>query len=111
VIEGGRAVPYRDPDRQREYQREYARLRRVGDSQTPSQTVVPVTFRLRVAADVVALLEEQVAVVRADPAAGTLERARCIGYLAGVALRAIEAGDLAARLEALEDVLKTRRAG
>jgi hypothetical protein len=100
-------MPYRDPERQREYQREYARLRRVGDGQTP----VPVTFRLRVAADVVALLEEQVGAVRADTQVGTLERARCIGYLAGVALRAIEAGDLAARLEALESVLKARRAG
>jgi hypothetical protein len=104
-------MPYRDPERQREYQREYARLRRVGDNQTPSQTPVPVTFRLRVAADVVALLEEQVGAVRADTQVGTLERARCIGYLAGVTLRAIEAGDLAARLEALESVLKARRAG
>ena len=40
--------------------------------------------------------------------AGTLEKARCIGYLAGIALKAIEAGDLAARLEALESVLKRR---
>jgi hypothetical protein len=40
-----------------------------------------------------------------------LEKARCVGYLAGVALRAIEAGDLAARLEAVEAVLKARRAG
>jgi hypothetical protein len=104
-------VPYRDPERQREYHREYARLRRVGSCQTPSQTLVPVPFRLRVAADVVALLEEQVGAVRADTGVGTLERARCIGYLAGVALRAIEAGDLVARLEALESVLKARRAG
>jgi hypothetical protein len=60
---------------------------------------------------VLALLEEQVAAVRDDSEAGTLEKARCVGYLAGVALRAIEAGDLAARIEALEAVLKARRAG
>ena len=62
-------------------------------------------------ADVLALLAEQVAAVREDPDVGTLERARCIGYLAGVTLKAIEAGDLAARLEAVESVLKARRAG
>ena len=58
-----------------------------------------------------ALLEEQVTAVRGDADAGPLEKARCIGYLAGIALRAIEAGDLAARLEALEAVLKTRQGG
>ncbi len=104
-------MPYRDPERQREYQREYGRMRRAGDAQTPGQTVVPLPFRLKTAADVLALLAEQVAAVRADPAVGTLERARCIGYLAGVTLKAIEAGDLAARLEAVESVLKARRAG
>jgi hypothetical protein len=57
---------------------------------------------------VLALLEEQVAAARADPEAGTLEKARTVGFLAGVSLRVIEAGDLAARLEALEAVLKAR---
>ena len=32
-----------------------------------------------------------------------------VGYLAGISLRAIEAGNLAARLEALEAVLKIRK--
>jgi hypothetical protein len=38
--------------------------------------------------------------VRLENTAGTLERARTIGFLAGVALKAIEAGNIAARLEA-----------
>src|SRR6478609_4033456 len=102
-------MPYADRDQARDYQREYRRLRRTGDGcTTPGTTQIPVAFRLKTAADVLALLEEQVAAVRADPHAGTLEKARTIGYLAGVSLRAIEAGDLAARLEALEGVLKTR---
>ena len=103
-------MPYRDPDRQREYQREYGRMRRAGEPQTPGQTLVPLPFRLKTAADALKLLEEQVAAVREDPEAGTLERACCVGYLVGVALKAIEAGDLAARLEAVEAVLKARRA-
>ena len=36
-------------------------------------------------------------------------RLPCVGYLAGIALKAIEAGDLAARLEALEAILKERK--
>ena len=103
-------MPYKDAERQRDYQREYGRMRRAGEPQTPHQTLVPIPFRLKTAADVLALLGEQVAAVRDDADVGTLERARCIGYLAAVTLKAIEAGDLAARLEAVEAVLKGRRA-
>jgi hypothetical protein len=60
---------------------------------------------------VLALLEKQVAAVRGDEALTAVERARTIGYLAGIALKAIEAGDLAARIEGLEAALKLRRAG
>jgi hypothetical protein len=66
-------------------------------------------FRLRTAEDVLDLLEEQVDAVVKDADSTVLEKARCIGFLCGVTLRAIEAGDLAARLEALEAVLKTRK--
>lgn len=90
-------MPDLDPGRARDYQREYCRLRRSGEART---TPVPAPFRLKAAADVVALIEEQVAAVRADEGAGTLEKARTIGFLAGVALGAIEA---------LEGVLKQRR--
>ena len=104
-------MPYRDPEKRASYQREYKRLQRAGECQTPSQTLIPAPFRLRTAHDVLAQLAEQVQAVRDEPDAGTLEKARVIGYLAGIALRAIEAGDLAARLEAVEAVLKGRRAG
>jgi hypothetical protein len=102
-------MPFANPDRARDYQREYRRLRRVGDAcTTPGTTPVPLPFRLQTAADVLGLLEEQVEAVRAAQEAGTLEKARAIGYLAGVALKAIEAGNLAARIEMLEAVLKQR---
>jgi len=103
-------MPYANPDRARNYQREYRRSRRAGDARTtPCTAAVPTAFRLQTAQDVIDLLEEQVAAVRAEESAGALEKARAVGFLAGVALRAIEAGDLAARLEAVERVL-TRRA-
>ena len=84
-------------------------MRRAGECTTPSTTRLPAEFRLQRAADVLDLIGEQVEAVRADTEAGTLEKARCIGYLGGIALRAIEAGDMAARLEAVEAVLKQRR--
>ncbi|HEV3204323.1 MAG TPA: hypothetical protein VGY77_08070 [Gemmataceae bacterium] len=102
-------MPYSDPDRARNYQREYRRFQRAGDCTTPSTTQVPVPFRLQTAADVLDLLEEQVESVRAEKKAKTLEKARCLGYLSAIALKAIEAGNLAARIEMLEQVLKQRK--
>ncbi len=102
-------MPYSDAVQARDYQREYRRLRRAGDEcTTPCTTPVPLAFRLQTAQDVIDLLQEQVAAVRADKEAGIPEKARTIGYLAGVTLRAIEAGNMAARIEALELALKAR---
>lgn len=102
-------MPIRDPERARQYQREYRRLRRAGDPcTTPGTSTVPLTYRLQTAADVLDLVAEQVQQVRADAEAGTLDKARCLGYLATVALKAIEAGNMAARIENLESVLQQR---
>jgi hypothetical protein len=101
-------MPIADPEKSRTYQREYKRLIRSGSCQTPGQTQVPVEFRLQTASDVLELLGEQAEAVLNDAELGTVERARTIGYLSGVMLRAIELGNLAARLEALEGALKSR---
>jgi hypothetical protein len=103
-------MPYRDPEQRRTYDREYKRTARTGGGPTPGQTRVPLPFRLKTAGDVLALLEEQLGAVRGDDMLTTVERARTVGYLAGISLKAIEAGDLAARVEAVEAVLKGRRA-
>jgi hypothetical protein len=103
-------LPFKDPERRRAYQAEYRRGQRAGNPERPGRTSLPAPFRLQTARDALALLEEQVNAVRADPGVGTLERARCLGYLAGIALRAVETGELEARLEALEGVLKERKA-
>src|SRR5262245_15236967 len=102
-------MPFADADRARQYQREYRRVQRAGQGCTPCTTPVPPALRLRAAADVLALLEEQVQAVRAAPEAGALAKARAVGYLAAIALKAIEAGNLAARIEALEAVLTQRK--
>ncbi len=104
-------MPYRDPEKKREYNREYKRMQRAGSRQTPGQTLVPLPFRLKTAQDVLVLLEEQINAVRDEPEAGTLEKARAVGYLASIALKAVEVADLSARVEAMERVLKGRKAG
>ncbi len=105
-------MPFADAEKARTYQREYRRTRRAGDPcTTPGTSQIPVTFRLQTAQDVIDLLQEQVALVRAAEEAGALEKARTIGFLAAVALKAIEAGTLAARIEMLERVLKARGEG
>ena len=101
-------MPISDPERSRTYQREYKRLVRSGSSLTPGQALVPAEFRLQTASDVLAMLGEQAEAVLNDADLGTIERARTIGFLADKLLKAIELGNLAGRLEALESALKTR---
>jgi hypothetical protein len=62
------------------------------------------------AASVLALVALAVREAQTDLTATPLERARALGALAGVALKALEARDLEARVEALERVLKQRKA-
>jgi hypothetical protein len=101
-------MPYADPERQRAAKAEHARRSRSG---TPRGTLGPLVSgdeRLATARDVLTLIEGQLVAVLADPDLGTTERARTVATLCGLALRAIESGDLAGRLEALERHLSGR---
>jgi hypothetical protein len=102
-------MPYKDPEQKRSYQREYKRLKRAGENQTPGQTQVPTEFRINTARDVLDLLGEQIYAVKNDAEIGTVEKARTIGYLCSTSLKAVELVDLAERVEALEKVLKERK--
>jgi len=91
-------------------------IRRVGklEQQVPQVLAVraipvPPPLPLVQPADVLELLAEQVNAVRSDPYADPTERARTLGMLASISLRAMELRDLSARLEAVERVLKLRR--
>jgi hypothetical protein len=101
-------MPFADPERRREYQRERARLRRAGRTDAPVKAELPAPVRIQTARDVLELLAEQINALRADLSLGTVERARCLGGLAGVTLRAVETANLEARLAALEAALSLR---
>ena len=100
-------MPFADPEKRRAYDSDYKRKARAADP-CPTRLTLPVEFRAKTAADVLALIAEQLDTVRQDASLGSVERAKAIGYLSGIALRAIEASDVAARLEALESILKSR---
>jgi hypothetical protein len=90
-------MPFADPDRAKNHQRQYRREQRAGEGCTGGCTTLPVKFRLQTAQDVIDLLGDQVLAVRAENEAGALEKARVIGYLASIALRAIETGKASER--------------
>jgi hypothetical protein len=71
--------------------------------------VMPTAVPLDHPADVLSILAEQANEVRRDKLADPVERARTLGFLAGLALRAMEQRDGTARIEALERVLRLRR--
>ena len=85
------------------------RVQTLEDRSLALRNAVVARVPLEQPADVLALLGEQVNEVRADPFADPSERARTLGLLASLALRAMDSRDLAARLEAVERVLKLRR--
>jgi hypothetical protein len=101
-------MPYADPDRQRAAKAEHARRKRATHVEPRHGTLRPLLdepTRLRTAEEVLVVIEGQVAALVEDEELGTAERARTVATLAGVALRAVEAANLAARIEAIEAVL------
>lgn len=104
-------MPYKDPDRQRSAKAEHARRRRGARVEPGRGTAGPLLsgeVRIETAREVLEVIEAQVAAVLADEDLATPERARTVATLCGLALRAIESGDLAGRLEALERHLRGR---
>ena len=67
--------------------------------------------RLKTAADMLAVVGQQINAVRADVDAGPREKARLIASLAAVGLKAVQTGNLEARVDMLEAVLKHRDGG
>src|SRR5579862_1703099 len=55
----GSAMPFKDPDVRRAYQRERTRLRRAGRVDTPVKVPIPTAVRVQTARDGLLLLEEQ----------------------------------------------------
>lgn len=102
-------MPYKDPEKRRASVREAVRRRQAAEPKPRTKPLPALTeLQYATARDVLGLLNGQISAVDGDAEAGTLEKARCIGYLASLLLRAIETGDLAERLAALEKLIEER---
>jgi hypothetical protein len=99
-------MPYANPEKARDYQREYQRKKRAG-SQGTIALDLPASVRIKTAEDVRVLLETTINEVR-EADVDVLAKARCIGYLAGITMKAIETANLEGRLTDIEETLKKR---
>jgi len=102
-------MPYKDPDKQRSYKREWQRANRRGDighQEGPGAAVIEISGRMQTPSDVLAVLEEQIDALRRDKRLRTVERARAIGQAATLCLKVIETRDVEAKLDKIDDALK-----
>jgi len=94
-------MPYKDPERQAEYQREWQREKRAAQVKpSPGRTLNP--EEIKTAQGLLNTLTETLAEIvgtEADP----FIKARCIGYLISIGLKAVEIVELEARISALEE--------
>ena len=102
-------MPYKDPNKRREMRARSRAAKKDGRAGSTSVGAPEVTA-LRSASDVLGLLERQVGAVLAAEGVDACTKARVVGFLAGIVLRASEAADLTARLDAIEQALAARDA-
>jgi hypothetical protein len=105
--------PYKDPVKKREWERNYRRLQRAG--MTKSNTDLSRTLikypevRIETARDYIHVINAMIDEVRNASDATIVERARAIGYLIGVGLKALEIGCFEDRLTQIETALQNER--
>jgi len=93
-------MPYKDPEKQAEYQREWQRMKKAGNNKTPGRTLNPEDIKTaKGLLDTLAAVISEVLATEADP----LIRARCIGYLISIGLKCVETAELEERITKLEE--------
>lgn len=84
-------MPYSDPEKQREYKREWQRARRERTRQDPDERS---GTQLQSPDDVLTVLEEQVDMLRRDSRLRSTDRAKAIAQLAALSLKVLESRDI-----------------
>jgi len=96
-------MSYKDPAKQREYQRNWQRARRAGETGRFKVLRVSSPEEIRTAHALLALLADLIKQVLETKEGDTLIRARTAGYLITIGLRAVEVADLDSRIRAMEE--------
>lgn len=98
-------MPYKDQERQKEYQRQWQRSRRAGQSDRFKVLRVNTPVEMRTASALLTVLSALIREVLESNEGDVFMRSRTAGYLISIGLRAVETADLEARLTHLEDKL------
>ena len=96
-------MPYKDPERQKEYQRQWQRQRRAGKTEWFKVIHVSSPEEVRTAKGLLSVLAGLIREVLTTTEGDTFIRARTAGYLISFALKAVEVADLEQRLTNLEN--------
>ena len=99
-------MPFKDPDRRREYHRNYQRVRRAGTGESYHETVKPEDIES--AQGMLRVLSKYIALVDAAKA-DVFVKARAIGFLVSIGLKAVDTAEIARRLQVVEERLKIGR--
>ena len=96
-------MPYKDPERQREYQRQWQRARRAGETGRFKVLRISSPEEIRTAHALLSVLAGLIKQVLEAKEGDVFMRSRTAGYLISIGLRAVEVADLEARLTNLEN--------
>lgn len=111
---------YKDPEKAKAYHREYMKNYRAKRKAGETESKTPVQlfqeeeseFRIKTAGDILELLADTIRRVQnitTTNANEAIQQARAVGYLAGVALKAVETANIEGRIEAIETILNARK--
>jgi len=96
-------MPYKDPERQKEYQRQWQRSRRAGEVVGFKVLRVSLPEEIRTANALLTVLTGLIKEVLETNEGDVFMRARTTGYLISIGLKAVEVADLESRLTNLEN--------
>ncbi|MFC1861019.1 hypothetical protein ACFLYL_01900 [Chloroflexota bacterium] len=96
-------MPYKDPLKQKEYQRQWQRSRRAGEGAGFKVIRVSSPEEIRTAQGLLSVLGNLIGEVLTTKQGDIFMRARTAGYLISIGLKAVEVADIEARLTSLEN--------
>ena len=101
-------MPYKDPARQKDYQRQWQRTRRAGEPGRFKVLRIRSPEEIRTATALLSVLAGLIKEVLETKEGDVFLRARTTGYLISIGLKAVEVADLEMRVANLEIRLEVR---